>query len=98
MRPRDRVLTVTAAVTTTSGFPADGLDQIRQALIGRVDGYGIGETLWTNDLLVAAEAVIGTRVTAMAVAHGGTALSGEAVPPLDSRWALPTANLAITIT
>ena len=98
LRTRSRALGVTLAVTRATGFPADGLAQIRAAVIARVDGYGIGETLWVNDILAAAEMVAGTRVTSSTVEYSGADLSGAVIPPLDARWSLALADLAVTVT
>ena len=98
LRTRNRALTVTLAVTRAAGFPADGLVQIRTAVTGRVAGYGLGETLWVNDVLVAAESVPGTRVTASTVTHDSATLAGEVIPPLDARWALALSDLTVTLT
>lgn len=97
VRPRARPLTVTLAVTRQPGFPADGLNLIRSAVTNVVNGYGIGEQLWLNDLLSAAEGVGGTRVTSATVQHNSTDVSGVVVP-FDGLWTLPAANLTVTIT
>ena len=88
---------MTATVTRHAGFPGDGLAQIRTALLNRVTQYAIGEQVWLNDLLCAAEAVPGSRITAIMVQYNSAAISGVAVP-LDILWALTLANLTITIT
>ena len=98
LRARGRALTVVLAVIRATGFPADGLAQIRAAVIGRVDGYGVGETLWVNDILVAAETVAGTRVTSSTVQYGGSDLAGAVIPPLDARWSLALTDLTVTVT
>ena len=97
LRPRSRPLVVTADISRRAGFPADGLAQIRAALIARVRAYGVGEQLWANDLLSAAEAVGGTRVTALTARHSGADASGVAVP-LDALWTLATDDLTLTVT
>ena len=96
-RPRGRELTITIAVTRRTGFPADGIAQIRAALLAVVAGYGIGEEAWLNDFLSAVERVGGTRVTALTVQHDSADISGVAVP-LDAVWTLALADLAITVT
>ena len=50
-------------------------------------GYGIGDEVWSNDLLCEAERVAGTRVSLLVVQHNGTDVSGVAVPR-DVLWAL----------
>ena len=97
MRPHDRELTVTLTLTRGVGFPADGLNLIRNAIAAVVNNYDIGEQVWANDILSVAEAVGGTRVTSISVEYNSTNASGVAVP-LDIVWTLPTANLSITIT
>ena len=84
-------------VTRQPGFPADGLTQIRTNVTAIVDAYGVGEQVWSNDILRVAEGVQGTRVTTITVQYAGVDASGVAVP-LDILWSLPTANLTITIT
>ena len=97
IRPRTRALTVKVSVIRASGFPADGLNQMRQAITNRVNAYGIGEQLWANDLLVAIEAIAGTRVTTLTVQHASADVSGID-PPLDAVWTLAADDLTITIT
>ena len=97
VRPHERALTVTVTVTRQPGFPADGLNAIRSAVTSRVAGYDVGEQLWSNDLLVASETIAGTRVTAISVQYNGVDVSGIS-PPLDIVWALPAANLTVTVT
>ena len=96
-RPRTRDLTVTMTVTRQPGFPADGLNQIRSAVTNVINAYGLGATVWANDILAAVEDVGGTRVAPLTVQYASTDISGV-VPPLDVIWALPFANLSITIT
>ena len=96
VRPRERELTVTVAVTRRAGFPADGLAQLRTSVNDRVKEYGIGEQVWLNDLLCAFEAVPGTRVTSISVQEGSRDISGVMIP-LDVIWALPAANLTINL-
>ena len=97
IRPRERSLTVTVALTRRTGFASDGLTQVRENILDRVGEYGIGEELWSNDLLCEAERVPGTRITSLTVLHGTNAVSGVAVP-LDNLWDLPNANLTINVT
>ena len=97
VRPTIQDLTVTAAITAFPAFSADGLNQVRAAFARVVNGYGIGAEAWANDLLAAAESIVGTRVTALSVQHNGVDVSGVE-PPLDTIWALPSANLTITVT
>ena len=96
-RPRTRNLAVTMTVTRQPGFPADGLNQIRTAVTNVVNAYGLGATVWANDILAAVEDVGGTRVSPLTVQYDNADISGV-VPPLDTIWALPAANLSITIT
>ena len=97
IRTRARELAVGLDVTRQPGFPADGLTQIRTNVTAIVDAYGVGEQVWSNDILRVAEGVQGTRVTTITVEYAGVDASGVAVP-LDVLWSLPTANLTITIT
>ena len=97
IRPTTQNLTVTIAVTAFGDYPADGLNQIREVLAEVAAGYGIGDQVWSNDLLSAVERLSGTRVTSITVTHGTVDVSGVS-PALDTLWALPTANLAITVT
>ena len=97
IRTRARELAVDLDVTRQPGFPADGLTQIRTNVTAIVDAYGVGEQVWSNDILRVAEGVQGTRVTTITVQYAGVDASGVAVP-LDVLWSLPTANLTITIT
>ena len=97
VRARVRNLTVTLAVTQQFGFPADGLQQIRTAVTAVVEAYPLGGQVWSNDLLAAAEAVSASRVTAITVTYAAVAVSGVE-PPADVVWALPAANLTITLT
>ena len=97
VRPRSRDLTITMDVTRQDRFPSDGLDQIRQSVFSRIESYEIGEQVWSNDILTAAEIVPGTRVTSLSVQEGGRDISGVDVP-LDCVWRLPGGNLTITVT
>ena len=97
IRTRDRALTITVAVTRQAGFPADGTNDMRRAITAVVDAYDIGQQVWANDILRAAEGVNGTRVTAITVQYNTVDVSGIS-PPLDSIWTLPGANLAVTLT
>ena len=95
-RPVTRQLVVTADVTVQPGFQSDGLAQMRTGVIERVGLYGIGEQVWSNDILASLEAVRGTRVTALSVQEGGRDISGVSVP-LDALWNLTSSNLTITL-
>ena len=97
IRARARALTVTVAVTRQTGFPADGIAQIRAALFAVVAAYETGEQLWNNDLLVAVERIGGSRVTSLTVQLDGVDVSGIAVP-LDGVWSLDAADLTVTVT
>ena len=72
-------------------------DTIRERLarIGAPDGYAIGEEVWANDILGAAESVPGTRVTMLMVQSDSTDVSGVAVS-LENRWTLASSDLDIT--
>ena len=96
VRVREVELTIEFTVTRQAGFPADGLNQLREAVSRRVSEYDIGEQLWLNDILCAAEAIAGTRISALSVQANSADVSGVAVP-LDQVWTLPAANLTITI-
>ena len=97
IRTRDRALTITVAVTRQAGFPADGTNDMRRAITAVVDAYDIGQQVWANDILRAAEGVNGTRVTAITVQYNTVDVSGLS-PPLDSVWTLPGANLSVNLT
>ena len=96
VRPRVRALTIAADVTVLAGFPSDGLDRMRRNVADRVAAYGIGEQVWSNDILGAIEGVAGTRATSLTVQEAGRDISGVAVP-IDVRWALTAANLTVTL-
>ena len=96
VRPRQRALTVSFTMTRRTGFPADGLTQARTAVLNQVKAYGIGDQLWSNDILCAAEAVRGTRITNLVVQAGGADVSGVDVP-LDQLWTLDADDLTITV-
>lgn len=97
VRSRFRDLDVSLDVARQPGFPADGLDRIRTAIGGVVDGYGVGEQLWAPDIQRVAEGVPGTRVTNLTVQYDSAAVSGLEVP-LDVVWRLPATNLTISVT
>ena len=97
VRARARPLTVTLAVTRYPQFPSDGLTLLRAAVTDVVNAYDIGEQVWSNDLLTAAESIPGTRVTSISVQHDSTNASGAAVPA-DGVWTLPAANLTVNLT
>ena len=96
VRPRTRDLTVDLSVTRQAGFLGDGLNLIRTAVTNVVDGYELGEQVWANDLIAAAESIGGTRVTTSSTQHDSSDVSGVAVP-LDTLWAMPSTNLTVTI-
>lgn len=95
LRPRDRALTVTIDVIRLSGFPADGLDLIRAAVRNRVTAYGLGATVYLNDLLAAAQGIAGAQVTSITVQHDSADVNGT-VPPLDSHWTVGALTIDIT--
>ena len=98
VRPHERALTVAMTVTRSGGvFPSNGLDLLRTAVTNVVDGYNIGQPIWSNDILAAAEGVAGSQVTALSVQYDGVDASGV-TPPLDVLWTLPGANLTLIIT
>ena len=76
----------------------DARDDIRDTLdrIGAREGYAIGEEVWENDILGAAERIPGTRVKLLSVQADGSDISGVAVS-LDNRWTLSASHLTITI-
>ena len=96
-RTRTRDLTIDLTVERQAGFPGDGLDQIRAAVNSVVAGYGVGQEAWLNDFTAAVEGVLGTRIMVLTVEYNSIAASGVDVP-LDAVWALPSANLSVTIT
>ena len=97
VRPRQVNLTVALAITAESDYPADALARLRLLLMVTVDAYSVGQQVWANDLLAAAEALPGSRVTSLTVSRGTSTISGVAVP-LDVKWRLPVANITITVT
>ena len=97
VRPIETPLTISFTVTRRAGYPADGLNLIKAAVEQRVSEYTIGEQIWANDILCAAEAIPGTRVTLLSVQENSNNVSGLAVPA-GNLWTLPTANLSVTIT
>ena len=96
LRPTSLDLTVSFTLTVRSGFPADGLTQVRQNVLERVVEYGIGQEVWAPDLSCEAERVPGTRITNFVVTANGQEVSGVAVP-LTRLWRLQTNNLTITV-
>ena len=97
VRPREVALAIGFTLERRAGFPSDGLDQVRDAVLARVEDYDIGMEVWANDLLCEAERVAGTRVTGLTVTAGGVSVSGVAVP-LDQHWSLSLGDLSITVT
>ena len=97
VRPREVALAIEFTLDRRVGFPSDGLDQVRNAVLARVEDYAIGMEVWANDLLCEAERVAGTRVTGLTVKAGGADVSGVAVP-LDQYWSLSLGDLVITVT
>ncbi len=96
IRAKERALTVSLTLTRRPGFPADGLSQVREAILNRVTEYQIGEEVWNNDLLCAAEAVRGTRITNLVVEYNSSSVDGVAVE-LSALWVLASSNLTITV-
>ena len=94
IRTRTRQLVVRATVRRRPGFPATGLEQLRDAALAVVRGYAVGEELWRNDILAAMERIPGTRVTVLTVQSDGEDVSGEPVP-LDQVWSLTASNLHV---
>ena len=96
VRPTERALAVSFSLTRRAGFPADGLAQIQTAVLDRVAAYAIGEEVWANDILSAAESVPGTRITSLMVQADSTDVSGVAVD-LGNRWTLAASGISITV-
>ena len=96
VRPTERALAVSFSLTRRAGFPADGLAQIQTAVLDRVAAYAIGEEVWANDILSAAESVPGTRITSLMVQADSTDVSGVAVD-LGNRWTLSNSDLTVTV-
>ena len=96
IRTRERNLTISFTLTRQPGFPSNGLDLARQAVIDRVRQYGIGEQLWLNDVLAAIEGIGGTRVTNLSIQYDSTDVSGVN-PPLDSIWTIGETDITITV-
>ena len=96
IRPQERALTISFTAARRAGFPADGLQLLRAAVNEVIEGYEIGEEIWSNDILRAVEGIPGTRITLLSVQYDSSDVSGLAVP-LDVLWVLPAANLTITI-
>ena len=76
----------------------DERDAIRERLerVGAPDGYAIGEQVWANDILGAAESVPGTRITSLMVQSDSADVSGVAVD-LANLWTLASGDLAISV-
>ena len=70
--------------------------QIQTAVLDRVAAYAIGEEVWANDILSAAESVPGTRITSLSVQSDSTDVSGVAVD-LGNRWTLSNSELTVTV-
>ena len=96
IRAKERGLSVSLTLTRRQGFPADGLSQVRDAILNRVKEYEIGEEVWNNDLLCAAEAVRGTRITNLSVEYNSASVDGVAVE-LSALWTLASSDLTITV-
>ena len=96
VRPVERALDVSFSLTRRAGFPADGLAQIQAAVLERVAAYAIGEEVWANDILGAAESVPGTRITMLSVRADSADISGVAVD-LANKWTLEASGIAITV-
>ena len=97
VRPTERRLACSFTMTRGTGFPSDGLDSARRAVLARVTEYGIGAELWLPDLSCEAEAVPGTRISNFSVTDAaGEAVSGLPVP-IDNLWSLSLADLSITV-
>ena len=96
IRTRERPLTVTIVGTRQPGFPGDGLNAVRQAVLDVVASYGVGEQAWGNDFLRASEGIAGTRITSVSVLYNSADASGVSVP-LDATWVLNAADLMVTI-
>ena len=64
--------------------------------IGYGVGYAIGEEVWINDILGAAERIPGTRITSLTVQSDSAAVSGVAVS-LDNLWTLDVGDISITV-
>ena len=77
----------------------DAREGIRAQLdaLGAAEGYAIGEEVWLNDILGAAERVPGTRITLLTVQADGVDVSGVGVG-LANLWALNVSGLSITVT
>lgn len=65
-------------------------------LLGAPAGYAIGEEVWLNDILGAAERVPGTRITLLTVQSDSVDVSGQAVD-LANLWGLSVSDLTITV-
>ena len=76
----------------------DAREAIRAQLdiLGAAEGYAIGEEVWLNDILGAAERVPGTRITLLTVQADSVDVSGVAVD-LSNLWTLAVADLTITV-
>ena len=82
-RVRSSVLARVGGMDAITGrdLTDDARDGIRSQLesLGAAEGYAIGEEVWANDILGAAERVPGTRVTLLTVQADGADVSGVAV-------------------
>ena len=97
VRPVNRALAVAVGLTLRPGFPGDGLNDIRAALIAIADAYPIGSEVWDGDFRAAAEGIAGTRITSIGVTAGGTNVSAVAAD-LVVKWTLATGDITITVT
>ena len=97
IRTRERDLTIDVAVSVQDGFPSNGRTQIIDAIKERVGQYGIGEQVWSNDILVVVESIAGTRVTTLTVEDDSVSVAISDVP-LETIWTITDANLTVTLT
>ena len=96
VRPIDRALSVSFTATRRAGFPGDGLNDLKRAVMAVVEGYPIGHEPWIGDFTSAAERVAGTRISLMTVQSDSADVSGVE-PDLSVRWTLAEGDISITL-
>ena len=100
-RVRSSVLARVGGMDAITGrdLTDDAREGIRSQLesLGAAEGYAIGEEVWANDILGAAERVPGTRITLLTVQSNSADVSGVAVD-LSNLWTLGVSDLTITVT
>lgn len=98
LRSAGTALSMTITMDAESDLTGTALDDIRQSLIRRVNGYDIGETIWVKDLEAVIEAKPGTRVATLVVTikSGSIAITSSYKPRAFQRWTLRSDDITIT--